>query len=540
MRQRTQGGGTPDTCWSTSDQGAETAPGATRQTGKLALRSWIERNNLSLGRGGGGLRRGKGSLLASIALIAGIVMVAPHRAAATAPGLNGVIAGIGGFQDRIILLNLNDGTRTALLKGGSQEVGPSWSPTGDKLVVTEGTDLVRVNADGTGKLTLVDGPCGGSGGTWSPDGSKIAFHTCTDISIIAADGTNPTAVPNTSSFGLGEWSPDGQWLVGARWVDGDYDIWKIRPNGSDLTQLTDIPGDQLSPTISPDGTTIALEDRETTDWEIDAVGIDGGSVTNLTQTAGKDFDPSWSPDGTKILFGSRRSGRRLVHDGARRQRRRCRPPMVMGSARPCGNLHRSRCPLPERRDLGCTIDLLLTLAWPGTDNPSITVQRRTATTEWTNWQTVDVDASGRVLVEATIRQHSWFRAVWSGDASHQGSMSIQARVQAKVTVSGRYLFRFYSTKSGWHLYHAGKRVWYTSDITPNRAGKKMCFEAQRLRDGAWRPVFLDSLHHRVGWRDHDLHLNVPVGERARVRAVFRNDADDLGDQAAWDRFRVTR
>lgn len=486
------------------------------------------------------LTRGtKVSLLASIALIAGIVTVAPHRAAATAPGLNGVIAGVGGFQDRIILLNLNDGTRTALLKGGSQEEGPSWSPTGDKLVVTAGSDLVRLNADGTGKLTLVDGPCGGSGGTWSPDGSKIAFHTCTDISIIDADGTNPTAVPNTSSFGLGEWSPDGQWLVGARWVDGDYDIWKIRPNGSDLTQLTDIPGDQLSPTISPDGTTIAFEDRETTDSEIKAVGIDGGTVTNLTQTAGKDFDPSWSPDGTKILFGSRRAGGGLftmAPDGSGVAE------VANGDGISSAVWQPAQVAVSTSRSVvtsGRTIDLLLTLAWPGTDNPSITVQRRTATTEWTNWRTIDVDASGRAVVEATIRQHTWFRAVWSGDASHQRSMSIQARIRAKVTVSG-HLFRFYSTKSGWHLYHHGKRVWYTSDIVPNHAGMKMCFEAQRLRDGAWRPVFFDCYTIESDGVTTIYIFNVPIGERARVRAVFRNDADHLGDQATWDQFRVTR
>jgi len=326
--------------------------------------------------------------------------------------------------------------------------------------------------------------------------------------------------------------------VGARWTDGDYDIWKIRPDGNDLAQLTDIPGDQLSPTVSPDGTTIAFEDRQTANWEIDVVDIDGGTVTNLTQTSRRDFDPSWSPDGAKILFGSARAGGGLFTmavDGSSAAE------VPGGDGITSAVWQPAQVALSASRSLvtaGTTIHLQVRLAWPGTDNPSVVVQRHTTSTGWANWRTVDVDTTGMASVDSTVREHTWFRAVWSGDSSHSGATSIQAIVRAKVIVTG-HLFRFYATQSGWRLYHVGKRIWYTSDILPNHAGQKMCFEAQHLRNGTWRRVLFDC--YTIG-RDGMTTIyifNVPLGDRARVRAVFRNDADHLGNKAVWDRFRVT-
>jgi TolB protein len=484
-------------------------------------------------------RRAAGSVVASIALMAGVLTTSPPRAAATTRGLNGVIAGIGGFNDRITLLNMSDGTRSSFLTGGSEETNPAWSPSGDKLVVTTGSDLLKLNADGTGKQTLVSGGCGGSGGMWSPDGTKIAYHTCTDIAIVNADGTSPTVVPNTSTMGTGEWSPDGQWLLVSRWTEGDHDIWKIRPDGNDLTQLTDLPGDQLSPTVSPDGSMIAFEDREAEEQsEISVVGIEGGPVTNLTQNGANDFSPSWSPDGTMILFGSARAGGGLFTMAADGSSVAEVPggdgigDAVWQSAQVAVSLSRSVVAS------GGTIQLHVRLAWPGTDNPSVVVQRRTTSTGWANWRTADVDTSGLVSLDAVVREHTWFRAVWSGDSSHLGARSIQARVRAKVTVTG-HLFRFYATDAGWHVYHAGRRIWYTSDIVPNHSGR-MCFELQRFRHGKWRPGLFDCYKIGTNGVTTIYIFNIPPGFRGRVRAVFRGVADHLGDVSPWDRFRVTR
>jgi TolB protein len=476
-----------------------------------------------------------------VLLVATAIVWIPSHAAATVPALNGVIAGIAPRTYDLTLLNLRDGSRTILLKFGYEESQPAWAPSGDRLVVTEegAGDLISLRPDGTGKKTLVDGLCGENGGTWSPDGTKVAYHTCDDISIVHADGTNPVHVPSTSNFGLGEWSPDGQWLIGAHWDGVDYDIWKIRPDGNDLTQLTDLPGDQLNPTVSPDGATVAFEDRQPSNWEIASVGVGGGAVTNLTHMAGKDFDPTWSPDGSRILFSSLRSGGDLftiAPDGSGTQQVPNSHGMVNAAWQP------AQVTLSASRQLviaGATIHLDVRIPSPGSTDPSVTIQRRTTSTGWANWRTVNVDSFGKASLDTTVKEHTWYRAVWAGDASYLGGRSIQTLVRARVTVSG-HLFRFYAVKSGWHLYHLGKRVWYTSDIVPNHAGKKMCFQAQRLREtGHWRPIFTDCYTIGKNGVTTIYIYNVPLGERARVRAVFRNDTDHLGDSAPWSRFRVT-
>ena len=107
--------------------------------------------------------------------------------------------------------------------------------------------------------------------------------------------------PHPSLTGMGSFkrsgSPDGQWIAGARYSGDNYDIWKIHPDGGGLTQVTNLPGDELSPTWSPDGGQLAFEDRPTADIpsHIARVSSSGGTVTNLTPGHGRDYEPSWSP-----------------------------------------------------------------------------------------------------------------------------------------------------------------------------------------------------------------------------------------------------
>jgi dipeptidyl aminopeptidase/acylaminoacyl peptidase len=457
---------------------------------------------------------------------------------ATVPGINGVIAGIDGSSQGVVLLNLEDGTKTTLLKGGSEEDGPAWSPTGDRLAVTSGGDLVALNADGTDKQTLVADACGGTNATWSPDGSQIAYHRCTDIAIINSDGTNATAVPGTSSFSIGEWSPDGQWLAGSRLTDGQYDVWKIRPDGTNLTQITSLPGDQGAASWSPDGTKIAFVDFTTENWDIYVVGAEGGAATNLTQSSGKDFSPKWSPDGTRILFGSTRGDGGLFTMAADGSDVAAVP---NGDRISAGAWQPAQITVSPSRTVvqaGASVDVNVRVASPGTENPVVTVQRRTASTPWTDWQAAEVDVSGVASLTATVKENTWFRAVWSGDSTHLGGTSIPTQVGARVTVTG-HLFRFYRVQSGWHLYHVGRRIWYTGQIEPSHAGQKMCFEGEHLRGGAWRRVFSDCYKISKDGTTTIVVYNVPLGERARLRAVFRNDADHMGDEAPWSRLRVT-
>jgi hypothetical protein len=96
--------------------------------------------------------------------------------------------------------------------------------------------------------------------------------------------------------------PPCGWIAFVSNQGGDGHIWAIRPDGTGLRQLTDIPG---APQWSPDSTKIAYAaDVKAQIWVYDWF-----SGTNTKIYDGADYGgqfyatgPAWSPDGSKILF----------------------------------------------------------------------------------------------------------------------------------------------------------------------------------------------------------------------------------------------
>lgn len=92
------------------------------------------------------------------------------------------------------------------------------------------------------------------------------------------------------------WSPDGEWLT----FSAVKQIYKVRPDGSDLTQLT-FSRENFSPAWSPDGLWIAYDDATPSAPEqgIYIVRPDGADKQWLPHVRGG--HPTWHPSGEKIL-----------------------------------------------------------------------------------------------------------------------------------------------------------------------------------------------------------------------------------------------
>jgi serine/threonine protein kinase/sugar lactone lactonase YvrE len=97
----------------------------------------------------------------------------------------------------------------------------------------------------------------------SPDGSWLALRASSpadDLLLIRPDGSDLRQLTNDLSRDRTPyWSPDGSRILFASNRSGKYEAWTIRPDGSGLTQVTNLPDQQvLFPFWSPDGKRIGL------------------------------------------------------------------------------------------------------------------------------------------------------------------------------------------------------------------------------------------------------------------------------------------
>ncbi|MBI3764626.1 MAG: PD40 domain-containing protein, partial [Chloroflexi bacterium] len=84
---------------------------------------------------------------------------------------------------------------------------------------------------------------------------------------------------------------------------GDFDLYSIRPDGSGLTQITNEPGADQQPALSPDGLQIAWNaTRQNNISDIYRAQADGAGVVRVTDNSQPAEGPAWSSAGDRIVF----------------------------------------------------------------------------------------------------------------------------------------------------------------------------------------------------------------------------------------------
>ena len=175
------------------------------------------------------------------------------------------------YPNDIFIVNVDGSNRHTLLGDPADDRQPSWSPDGSKILFSRAVsqfshNLFTVKPDGTDLQPLANFPGETDlSATWSPAGDKIAFQifdyaNFENIAIANADGSNRFEFDNGSDnpeFGgrdKPDWSPDGSKIVfhvatppAARGTQ----IYVKNVDGSALTRLTNLPGNNFKPSWQP-------------------------------------------------------------------------------------------------------------------------------------------------------------------------------------------------------------------------------------------------------------------------------------------------
>lgn len=140
----------------------------------------------------------------------------------------------------------------------------------------------------------------------SPDGKQLVFSAQGALWMLPIAGGRATRItPWTIEPTAPVWSPDGRSIVFQNYtLDGNYHLWAVSPDGSDLRELTTGYFDDREPAWLPDGSGLVFASDRSNDgqYKIWRYTLATGQYTPLTQGAGAESNPAVSPDGTQLAF----------------------------------------------------------------------------------------------------------------------------------------------------------------------------------------------------------------------------------------------
>ena len=100
---------------------------------------------------------------------------------------------------------------------------------------------------------------------------------------------------------------DGRIVFSSNARGNNYNLYVADAGGGDLHEITHEPGDEINPSISPDGNFVAYAQNNEGDWNITIMEIDSENRWNLTHCCHDETNPDWS-DWDRIAYQSNKYG----------------------------------------------------------------------------------------------------------------------------------------------------------------------------------------------------------------------------------------
>ncbi len=210
-----------------------------------------------------------------------------------------------------------------------------FSPDGKRLIgnAKVGDDTVHqvytIGIGGEGLLCINhtgDDACS----YYYPDGKHLVFTSTKDhLDLPRGNYSNPFAYPQGAELYSCDLdgghvkrlttnpcydaevsvSPDGKWILFTRQIDGKLDLWKMRPDGSEQTQITHTEDWQEGGAFFIDDETIICRAWERKNqaqrgmpMSIFTLKLDGTELKRITTDEGTNWAPYPAPDGEHFVF----------------------------------------------------------------------------------------------------------------------------------------------------------------------------------------------------------------------------------------------
>lgn len=214
----------------------------------------------------------------------------------------------------IYLLDMRTNIVRNLSQNPADDYAPTWSPDGKSLIFYADhngdlrAELHILNLETMETQTFGEQTRDYRRAGWSPDGLQLVYTIgYGQMQLINREGV---VVPLGYGFSP-RWSPDGSWIM--YYADSqdslNAEIYALNPAEGRLLNLTRNAANDWSPAWSPDGTTIAFVTSRDGNAELylmqNCLIVTGSCDRNLrrlTNNPGNDSSPSWSPDSRMLVY----------------------------------------------------------------------------------------------------------------------------------------------------------------------------------------------------------------------------------------------
>lgn len=213
------------------------------------------------------------------------------------------------YYSTIHVVDIASGKSNQFTYGEVSDRELSWSPNGKTLAFistrNKKTGIYLMPIFGGSEQVLVEKDGSFSNLNWTPDGNELIFQFRYNDSHFIKDEKKKKEAPLYRHITRLFYRLDG-----AGFLPRDrFHIWKVNVESGKMVQLTKGKYDDMGPTISPNGKSIAFVSNRTKNPDVDMlrddifmIPIKGGKIRKLQTPSGPKMELTFSPDGSKLAY----------------------------------------------------------------------------------------------------------------------------------------------------------------------------------------------------------------------------------------------